>query len=280
MCLPHVLFSHGLSFVILFLFMRKWFAVFTPFVLVGKGILSISHLTEYKYHLKLLLEMRILLEDKWGWRKDICSDPLPCGPFYAIYVHHTVHTGLLLLLSSCTVQNIGKLAVSVNFTENHCTNSNASLREMLQEHGLSCSYHLLSLETYRIENVRFLHLTAVGIIVASVCTCTILQVSWCDVASLLIQQLHFQCIQLLQHWLDCRNRSALNKLWHAIFLSSGSTQCPSLQYRDEVTRLVSQHVLKTYSISYRVFLSVEMYKAVLCQMSRPLVNQHLMLFIW
>lgn len=81
-----------------------------------KGILSISSLTLYKYNLKLLLEIRLLLEDKWGWRKDICSDPLPCGPFYAKYVHHTAHTGLLFLLSSCTVQNIETL-VSVNLNQ-------------------------------------------------------------------------------------------------------------------------------------------------------------------
>ena len=25
--------------------------------------------------------MRLVLEDKWGWMKEICNDPLPCGPF-------------------------------------------------------------------------------------------------------------------------------------------------------------------------------------------------------
>lgn len=29
--------------------------------------------------------------------KKICSDPLPCGPFHAVYIHNAVYAGILLL---------------------------------------------------------------------------------------------------------------------------------------------------------------------------------------
>lgn len=42
--------------------------------------------------------MKLVSEDKQGWRKKICINLLPCGPFEPAYVHNMLYKERIIVL--------------------------------------------------------------------------------------------------------------------------------------------------------------------------------------
>lgn len=139
--------------------------------------------------------------------KRCCSDPLPCGPFLPFMLTiQSVYTGLLL-----RYKTLGMHAVSVKLK------AKTSMKLVFLYRKMKCLCMQLC-----------------------VCLCAHTKPVWYSVkwhhywsSSPLLQ-----CIQLLQYWLDWRNRLASNKRWHAIFSLLGplSALTPSHGWGDHVSR--------------------------------------------